>query len=54
MSKLLKIKVKCVCCGYKKEVGEEQREMPMCDKCFSPMIVEKVIRKTLIRCGGGG
>lgn len=38
---MLKIKVKCVCCGYKKEVGKEQREMPMCDKCFSPMIAQK-------------
>ncbi len=45
MPKLLKIKVKCVYCGYTKEVGEEQREMPMCDICFSPMIVEKVIRR---------
>lgn len=34
----LKIKVKCVCCDFKKEIGEEQKEMPMCDKCFSPMI----------------
>jgi len=38
----MKIKVKCVCCGYEKEVGEEQTEMPMCDKCFSPMIVKEV------------
>jgi len=41
----IKIKVKCVCCDFTKEVGEEQREMPMCDKCFSPMIAEKVIAR---------
>ena len=38
---MLKITVKCVQCGYKKEVGEEQRDIPMCDKCFNPMIAEK-------------
>ena len=37
----LKIKVKCVLCGYEKEVGKEQKEMPMCDKCFSPMIAKE-------------
>lgn len=37
----LKIKVKCVCCGFTKQVGEEQKEMPMCDKCFSPMVATK-------------
>ena len=42
ITNMLKIKVKCVGCGYTKEVGEEQREMPMCDKCFSPMIAEEV------------
>lgn len=37
----IKITVECVCCGAKKDVGEEQREQPMCDKCFSPMIPHK-------------
>lgn len=41
----LEIKIKCVCCGYEKIVGEEQREQPMCDKCFSPMIAEEVKRE---------
>ena len=40
MNKEIKIKVKCVDCGNKKEVGKEQTEMPMCDKCGSPMIAE--------------
>ena len=38
----MKIKVKCVVCGYEKEVGEEQKEMPMCDKCCCPMILVEV------------
>ena len=37
----LKLKVKCVCCNFTKEVDETQREMPICDKCFSPMIVDR-------------
>ena len=37
----MKIKVKCVGCGFIKEVGEEQREMPMCEKCGSPMIAQE-------------
>ena len=41
MADILILKVKCVCCGYEKEVGKEQQEMPMCDKCFSPMIVKE-------------
>ena len=47
-----KIKVKCVCCGFKKEIGKEEgtkltreKDMPTCDKCFSPMIVEKATIK---------
>ncbi len=36
----MKIKIKCVGCGNRREVGEEQTEMPMCKKCFSPMIAE--------------
>lgn len=34
----IKIKVKCVGCHQVKEVGEEQKEQPMCDKCFMPMM----------------
>lgn len=38
MENTIKIKVKCVVCGHEKEVGEEQKDQPMCDLCFSPMI----------------
>lgn len=42
----IKIKVKCICCGFVKEVGKEQKDMPMCDKCFSPMIaIEAKVKK---------
>lgn len=37
----IKITVKCIGCGFKKEVGKEQKDMPMCDKCFMPMVAEK-------------
>ena len=37
----MKITVKCIGCGHKKEVGEEQKEQPMCDRCFMPMIAIK-------------
>ena len=37
----MKITVKCVGCGRKKEVGEDQREQPFCENCGSPMIVQK-------------
>lgn len=43
---MIKITVKCVCCDYTKEVGDEQTEMPMCDKCFSPMVATKAEAKT--------
>jgi hypothetical protein len=39
----LTISVKCVCCGFEKKY--EGKEMPMCDKCFSPMIVQKTTLK---------
>lgn len=42
---MLKIIVKCVGCGVKKEVGQEQREQPMCEKCFMPMLAEKATIK---------
>jgi hypothetical protein len=39
----MKIKVKCVCCDFIKILeGEECKKMPMCDKCFFPMIPEEV------------
>jgi len=38
---MITIQVKCVCCGYRKIVDENQFEMPLCDKCFSPMIAEE-------------
>jgi hypothetical protein len=38
---MLELTVKCVGCGEKKIVGKEQKELPMCDKCFMPMIAEK-------------
>lgn len=34
----MKIKVKCVQCNETKEVNEEQKEQPICDKCFMPML----------------
>lgn len=37
---MLKIKVKCVQCGDTKEVGQEQKDLPMCDKCTMPMLAE--------------
>jgi len=38
---MIKVTVKCVGCGNKKDVGEEQKEQPMCPKCYMPMIVVK-------------
>lgn len=35
------VTVKCIGCGHKKEVspGEiPEGEVPMCDKCFNPMV----------------
>ena len=39
---------KCVGCGNKKKIkpGEVPRgEMPMCDKCFMPMVADKAVVK---------
>ena len=41
----VKITIKCVSCGARKEVGEEQMDTPFCDVCFSPMVTEKVSYK---------
>ena len=41
---------KCVGCGNKKEIkaGEiEPDDVPVCDKCFMPMVAEKVIVKNI-------
>ena len=41
---MITVKVKCVCCGSTKDIkpGEVARDnMPMCDKCFSPMVAVK-------------
>ena len=38
--KFLTIKVKCVGCGAKREITAPQEDVPMCDVCFSPMVVE--------------
>ena len=49
---MIKITVKCVGCGKKKEVGGEQSEMPFCCDCGSPMIAEKVkISRDKVRGG---
>ena len=39
----IEFRVRCVCCDFVKVVGKEQTEQPVCDKCFSPMILEKVL-----------
>lgn len=33
---------KCVGCGHKWDAGEP-RDIPMCPKCFSPGVVERVV-----------
>lgn len=33
------VTVKCVGCGHREEVGPQQ-DVPMCSKCFSPMVAE--------------
>ena len=41
---MITVKVKCVSCGTIKEIkpGEVARnDVPMCDKCFSPMVAVK-------------
>lgn len=43
MSKTVVI-AKCVVCGYKREIGPgevEKDDLPMCPKCYSPMIAER-------------
>ncbi len=41
----MKIYAKCVACSHKAIFGPDQRETPMCAKCFSPMYVTKVVGK---------
>ena len=42
----LKLKLKCPDCGNIKEVGEEQQELLMCEKCFAPMLAEEAKLKS--------
>ena len=40
-NRIVKVVVKCVCCGNKKDIGIGEvpaDEVPMCDKCFMPMV----------------
>ena len=37
----VKITVKCVGCGFKKVVGREQKDLPMCPQCYAPMFAER-------------
>lgn len=41
----MEITVKCVGCEKLKKVGEEQKDQPMCDDCFMPMIPVGVTSK---------
>lgn len=34
----MKVTVRCIGCKSTKVVGREQRDQPMCDKCFMPMV----------------
>jgi len=46
--------VKCVLCGAKKEIkpGDiKADEVPICDKCFSPMVAESALETKCKRCG---
>lgn len=35
------VTVKCVCCGHKETIPLTSA-MPMCGKCFGPVVAEKV------------
>lgn len=39
--KEIRIKIKCCGCGKEKWVGKEQKEQPMCDTCFMPMLAKE-------------
>ena len=48
MKTIVKVICKCVGCGAKKEVGTgevSKGEVPMCDKCYMPMVAEKTIQR---------
>jgi len=34
----MKVEVQCIVCKAKKKVGP-QRDQPLCDRCFVPMII---------------
>lgn len=41
---MLTVTARCVGCGARKQIGPDEvpaGEVPMCDKCFSPMVAEK-------------
>lgn len=38
------VEVKCVVCGHKETIPLTP-EMPMCPKCFGPVIAVKVVRR---------
>lgn len=38
----LRLTVCCIGCKAIKVVGREQRDMPMCERCFMPMLPKKV------------
>jgi hypothetical protein len=44
------VTVRCVFCQHTMEVGP-QRDVPMCPKCWSPMVAQKA-RAVLDRLGG--
>lgn len=42
--KAASVTVKCVCCGHRETIPLTQQE-PMCQKCFGPVVAEKVERR---------
>lgn len=48
---MIKVTVKCVGCGAKKEIGPGEvgaNDVPMCDKCLMPMVAMSAKEHTLI------
>lgn len=42
----VRITVRCVACKATREVGAEQSDIPLCDRCFSPMVAVSAVGKT--------
>lgn len=40
---MVRLTVECVACKHRLEVGPSQRDVPMCPKCFSPMVATKAV-----------